>query len=127
MRCRSGLWLIVATGLLQGCQLFNFQPKLCSMEALPALRVHVVDAETGKSLLMQSTIRIQDGDYADSATPTEPAISAVNLAYERSGNYKVQVERTGYHPWKQENIRVRKGECHVQTIELEAKLRKLEP
>ena len=126
MRGRSGLSLICATGLLQGCQLLNFQPRLCTMEGRPAVHVQVADAQTGESLLVQSTIRVQDGAYVDSATPTDPAISAVNLAYERSGNYIVQVDRAGYHPWKQENVRVRKGECHVQTVKLEAKLRKLD-
>ena len=96
------------------------------MEGVPAVQVQVVDAQTGKSLLVRSTIRVQDGAYVDSATPTDPAISAVNLAYERSGNYKVQVDRAGYYPWQQENVRVRKGECHVQTVKLEARLRKLD-
>jgi hypothetical protein len=124
MHQRSGILFVLATGLLQGCQLLNIQPKLCTMEAVPALTVRVTD-ETGKSLLNRSTIRVQDGSYVDSLTVTDAALPAASLAYERSGNYEVRVDRAGYQPWIQKNVRVRKGECHVQTIELEAKLEKL--
>jgi hypothetical protein len=40
------------------------------------------------------------------------------LATERPGTYGVQAE--GYKVWRKAGVRVDEGECHVETVELEA-------
>jgi hypothetical protein len=45
-----------------------------------------------------------------------------HLAHEQSGTYEVTVEAQGYSLWQRTGVRVRDGECHVQTAELTARL-----
>jgi hypothetical protein len=63
-------------------------------------------------MLIRSVARIDDQGRAKTLAG----------AYERPGRYVVTVTKEGYVTWRRERVEVRRGACHVRTVELEAHL-----
>lgn len=100
-----------------------FAGTACTTEARPAISVEVLDASTGASAAAGATLIARDGAFADTVVvPDHPGIRSVGVAHERPGVYTVLVRKEGYYEWSREGVRVRDAECHVRTVELEARL-----
>lgn len=96
---------------------------VCLDYSAAGLQVFVVDSITGGSVVTENEVVAIDGEYADTAAAFEfaPGTRAeALLAFERPGTYRVTVTAEGYRPWAKDGVRVTEGECHVQTVELEA-------
>lgn len=104
--------------LLGGCSL---TAPICTMEARPGITVEVRDDATGASALAGAIVVAREGAHADTADVFPPMTTA-GLVHERAGTYLVTVEQEGYQPWSRGNVRVTRGECHVNTVALEARL-----
>ncbi|HET6681676.1 MAG TPA: hypothetical protein VFG84_10785 [Gemmatimonadaceae bacterium] len=105
--------------LLAGCSLFG--PTLCTTEARPGIRVVVVDAVTNASITAGVLAAAHDGAFVDSLRGPFDS-GAFSGVYERSGMYTVEVVHPHYQPWTLDGVRVRSGECHVNTVNLRAEL-----
>lgn len=125
MRCvkRAGQMLCGLSLLLglSSCGGSNepFTPIVCTDQALPAIAVLVEHRENGDPLADVLVIA-EDGSFADSATTRNEG--QASLAHERAGTYEVMVEKNGFSPWSRSNVTVDEGECHVNTVELTARL-----
>lgn len=118
--------------LTAGCGLLD--PTVCTTEAVPGIRVEVLDSITGAPVRGHLRIVARDGSETfefDSRTevvlppgidPDTLVFSPVFLAYEQAGTYDVTADAEGYRPWQRTDVRVRRGECHVQTAEVTALL-----
>jgi hypothetical protein len=96
------------------------QPTVCTANYVYGLAIHVSDRATQISLVDNQTIVVaSEGAFADTAV----AFAGVfNAAGERPGVYTVTAERSGYQKWSQGNVRVRADDCHVQPVDLHARL-----
>ena len=70
-----------------------------------------------------------EGSYQDSLRPfvydgTPPAMVSRAAAHERPGRYTVEVRASGHVDWHLQNVLVEPGECHVRTVNLEARLQR---
>lgn len=103
----------------------------CLAEIKPAIIVEIRDARTGVPLAQLARGVVQDRAYGDSLIPAgwesqDPTtMYARRAANERPGTYEVRLERPGYHRWQAHRIRVHAGQCGVQTVRLQARLRPL--
>lgn len=128
-RLMSGL---VLASLTAGCGIFD--PTVCTTEAVPGIRVDVLDSISGAPVRGHVRIVASDGSetfefdsQADAVLPpgTDPdtmVFSPVFLGFERAGTYEVTAAAEGYRPWQRTGVRVRRGECHVRTAEVAALL-----
>jgi len=103
--------------------------RLCELHVVPAIIVDITDSVTGALLAEQASGEVRDGDYVDSLQPkrwTKDWIMASRAAAEeRPGTYEVTVMHHGYAPWSIKGVKVNRDECHVETVELKARLRRL--
>jgi hypothetical protein len=119
-------WLHLAPlALLAGsCDLLP--PTVCTTEARAGVSVEIRDAATARPLADSATVMVTEGSFSDTLhlcgmTDDYFWVSRCGLE-ERAGTYGIEVSRPGYRPWSQSGVRVRRGECHVQTAVLRALL-----
>lgn len=94
---------------------------VCTTEARTAVSVEMRDGRTGAALTGPATLAVREGAFSDSAE-IPAGHSTAGVAYERAGVYVVTVKKEGYVDWTRANVAVRRGECHVETVRLEALL-----
>ena len=96
-------------------------PEVCTAESVPGLDVTVERIDTGEPLA-DALVVARDGTFADSARtrlpPGDSGSAAARLAFERSGEYDVTVQKDGYEPAVRHDVQVDENECHVETVEL---------
>lgn len=132
LRAMSGL---LAASLAAGCGILD--PTVCTMEAVAGIRVELLDSISGEPVRGHVRVVAREGsetfefdsqvhvDWLVNVDPDTVVFSPVELAYERRGTYDVTAEADGYRLWQRTGVRVRAGECHVQTAELTALLQPL--
>ncbi|HIF38248.1 MAG TPA: carboxypeptidase regulatory-like domain-containing protein [Gemmatimonadetes bacterium] len=94
-------------------------PVMCTKDMRAGIVLTVVDEVTGNPALSGSTITLQDQSYVE----TLPQGSSAG-AWERKGNYDIIISHPDYLTWLRQNVLVTADECHVHTVEIEAKLKK---
>jgi hypothetical protein len=106
----------------------------CDSLGIPALRVDVRDAATGKPLAWRARlITLRDNGRADTASlgdgsiiPPGDTAAFLTIAANTfaAATYKVTVERAGYEDWVRDGVRVAGDDCgQPKTVQLEAKLK----
>lgn len=113
--------------MLSGCSLSDIFDggRLCTANIQPGIQATVTDSVTGAPAAAGAKLVARDGTYADSSMyPADPQYQQAWLAgaYERAGTYAVTITKPGYRPWAKSGVVVTRGECHVNTVKLEAKL-----
>jgi hypothetical protein len=99
--------------------------QLCTLIALPAVSVTIVDSMTGSPVSATVTVIATHGPYADTAIvppPSLPGPATASLAEERAGFYRVEARAPGYALWTSPLLHVRQGDCHVETVAVTARL-----
>jgi len=83
----------------------------------------IVDGATGNPI-EEATVIATEGSYSETVNlpSSPPAPGHAVLAFERPGTYRVEVQAPGYLPWVMSSVRVSRDDCHVQTVELTARL-----
>jgi hypothetical protein len=86
----------------------------------------VVDAATGSALEVDAAVIVTEGQFTETITiqafPAAPQRGG--FAYERPGTYRIEVQAPGYVTRVMPSVRVTKDDCHVETVELTARLEK---
>jgi hypothetical protein len=114
-------------GMLCALAACDLTGPICTTEAVPAIAVIITDSTTnapvqsGNLMVVATTGAFSDTLRANLGT--FPQNFPWALAHERSGNYRVEVFVTNYHPWSMNNVNVSRNECHVETRTLTARLR----
>jgi hypothetical protein len=115
-----------ATLVAFGCTLASSACKLvpgpCTTNAAPAVSVAVHDSASNALVGRGAKIIARDGAFADTADITNEYDGPYGLAHERTGSYDVTVEQQGYRVWSRAGLNVTRGECHVQTVSITARL-----
>jgi hypothetical protein len=103
--------------------------RICSTEARVGIQVAVRDVITGLPAATDVLALAQDHSFIDTlrTLPFGSPDSALTLygVYERAGVYSVMVKKTGYRDWIRTNVVVDKDECHVITVQLDARLERV--
>ena len=94
-------------------------PVMCTKEMRAGIVLDIVDELTGNPALSGSTITLQDQSYVETLSQGSSA-----GAWEREGNYDVIISHPDYLTWLRRNVLVTADECHVHTVEIEARLKK---
>jgi len=118
---------MVAGAALVACSDTDAVGPYCTGELRPGVSVAVRDSTSGESVVGGSTLLLVAGTYRESVPAPEPMpveFSFLRGAHERPGTYEVTVKKSGYADWRG-SAAVRGGECHVQTVNLIARLQRL--
>lgn len=104
---------------------------LCTCEYVPGISVKVLDASTGLPAtcnaigwVVQGSYMVEMNNYDDCTLPDSLKYPWMNGAWERPGVYTVIIQKEGYRLWARSNIVVTENDCHVNTIELKALLKR---
>lgn len=104
----------------------------CTTIAVPDIVVFVMDSVSGLPAAAGVVGRIQEGNYQDPfrphssrGVPPNDTLLSLQAGSERGGRYLVTLDKPGYAHWETSNVRVRNGDCHVETATLTARLRPL--
>jgi hypothetical protein len=116
---RAALLAAVASG---GCT----DGMICTTSVEPGVVVEIRDAVDDTPLAAGATGRVRDGGFSDSlraygVTATGTLLSRAG-ADEREGTYVVEVSHPGFATWEQSGVRVSGDACHVETVQLQARL-----
>jgi hypothetical protein len=100
--------------------------EVCTLHIQPGIIVTIVDSVTNEPRAAEAVGVAQAGSFSDSLRPYWTDGQGVMLsraaADERPGTYAVTIQKSGYRDWVRTNVRVRSGDCHVQSAELTARL-----
>jgi hypothetical protein len=99
----------------------------CNLYEAASIVVVVRDSITDAPIASGATLVIQDGAFIDSVTyPLDPSNNEVPMltdhSGERPGAYAVTVRRPDYEDWHRARVVVTQGECHVNTVQLVARM-----
>lgn len=121
---RRTIVLLPLASLLPACEIFA--PGDCPLSAEPAIEVYITDATTGAPRAADASGFVRDGAFTDSLSAStfngDDVMTSRRAADERPGLYDITIQHPGYHTWTREDVRVRDGECNVQTREIAARL-----
>jgi hypothetical protein len=113
--------LVAGAALLAGCSDI-FSPRACTMEARPGITVVVLDSATNAPVGEGARIIATDGAFADTVVTVADYGGPYGFVHERAGSYTVRVEKEGYQSWSTSDVRVIRGDCHVHTTSVAARL-----
>lgn len=104
-----------------GCEDLLGGDSVCTLISVPALEVFLQDADTDEPVTDEDArVLVVDDSFA---TELETHGGGVFRGpYERPGRYTITAISPGYEPWGREDVLVRSDHCHVQTVELAARL-----
>ncbi len=116
--------LLSSVVIAAGCHLDSFA---CTAHIQPGIIVTIIDSATGEPRAAQASGVAQVGSFTDSLRPYgydgQPlAMISRHAADERPGTYTVTIHAPGYRDWQGPGLRVSPGECHVQTVSVDARL-----
>jgi hypothetical protein len=96
----------------------------CTLELRPGILLTVVDARSGGPVAGEVTATVTDGSYTETVEVPEsgPGPRVAGLAFGRPGTYGVEVRSSGFRPWMERDVRVSENRCHVETVDLTARL-----
>jgi hypothetical protein len=101
------------------------EPVACLAIVPQAFHVLAQDSVTGGNVLPGASVVARDGSYADSLV-APPIVTAMGVGGDRPGTYTVTVRQSGYQLWSKSSLKVRDGECGVQTVEVTARLQPID-
>jgi hypothetical protein len=111
---------------LAGCSGYGSTSPICTQDLRAGIQVFVKDSVTNAGIASGASLIASEGAFKDSVryTSSQPDFDAgpISAAAERPGTYQVKVLKANYAPWTQNNIRVTKDVCHVNTVTLTALL-----
>jgi hypothetical protein len=95
------------------CKTDNDQGIPCTTEAKAGLNVTVKDAETEFFLYEEVTVVATDGDFSETLQLMGGVSPVFTGAWEREGNYTIEISGAGYESYTSDLIEVVSDECHV--------------
>ena len=103
---------------------------MCTPSVDPSIVVFVVNDSDGTPEAEGAWGWIQDGEYVEDfhnhRWSPDGVLLSFQAGYERTGIFDVFVRKDGFADWERLDVRVDKGACHVNTVELTASLRPAE-
>jgi len=105
------------------CDVFDSQ--VCTAHIAPGITVTITDSVSGEPRAADAVALAREGAFVDTLGPAGFQANVMvsrQGAYERPGFYDVVVRAPGYADWVQSGVIVRPGDCHVNGVQLTARL-----
>jgi len=121
--------VVLGAGLLAltSCNVLDSGGPICTGQFVSGIHVSVQDSVTGVPAASGATLIAIDGSYADTASiPAQrPDLDSRTLlaAGERAGTYDLTVRKAGFLDWHRTSVVVTPNECHVNPVEMTARLK----
>ena len=113
------LAIVVAALIVQGCGFLD-PGWACTAEYVYAVTVEVQDSLTAGPPGSTPTGTLTDGQYRE--TMESHGDQFLYGGGERPGTYEVEVRTEGYRPWRVEGVEAGHDGCHVERVELLARM-----
>ena len=98
----------------------------CTGDPVYGLAITVENAATGAPVTDSASVVISDGSYVESyhylGAAGQPASGTIHAASERAGTYNISIRKSGYAAYDTAGVNVTKDACHVQPVQVIAKL-----
>ena len=121
--------LSVCIGILAaaGCSSSAPTAVACTGDPVFGLQVTIENAATGTPIIDSTSVVITDGSYKESYVLPVAGLTpgTISAASERAGTYSISIRRTGFAAYDTAGVTVTKGACHVQPVQVVAKLQPL--
>jgi hypothetical protein len=112
--------------LLAGCNSDNDDGVVCTTEVISGIAITVIDDVTEAPISCGATALLQESSYEEELTNPESSdcdsTTMLLGAVERQGFYNITVQKEGYEYWYAYDVEVTEGLCHVEQVEVEARL-----
>ncbi|MDO6533849.1 hypothetical protein [Alteromonas stellipolaris] len=117
---------MIPIALLAGCNSDSEDGVVCTTEVIPGIAITVIDDVTEESISCGASAILQESSYEEELTnPESTDCDSTTLllgALEREGFYNITVQKDGYEYWYAYDVEVVEGLCHVEQVEVEARL-----
>ena len=99
----------------------------CTAQFVYGLAITVQNAATGAQITDSASVVVTDGSYKESYTlgATGQPGGVISAAGERAGTYSISIRKAQFAPYDTAGVTVTKDACHVQTVQVVAKLQPL--
>lgn len=111
--------IALAALIVPGCG-FADQGLVCTAQFVYAVTVEVRDSLTGGPPGSTPVGTLSDGQYRE--TMESHGDQFLYGGGERPGTYAVEVEAEGYRPWRIEDVEAGHDGCHVENVEVLARM-----
>jgi hypothetical protein len=121
---RPGIAVLITLSL-SGCNVLDaLVPRECGEMIDPGFEIEVRDARTGAPAAFDAsgTARGEEDTYPIETGSRDAETALLMTGFTPAGVYDVIVTKPGYQAWIATDVRVRQGECTVETTQLEARL-----
>lgn len=108
--------LFVST--LAACQ----SPVYCTGSVDPSIVVEVRDSLTGAPAASGATLLVRSARGGEATPGTSWGDLTLQWGEEQAGTFDVTVRKPGYVDWLRDDVQVPRGQCHVVTARLLARL-----
>ncbi|MDO6569265.1 hypothetical protein Q4561_19525 [Alteromonas sp. 1_MG-2023] len=120
------LLAMLPIALLAGCGSDSDDGVVCTTGVVPGIAITVIDDVTEEAISCGATALLQESSYEEELTnPESSDCDSTALLYgvnERKGYYNITVHKEGYEYWYAYDVEVAVGLCHVEQVEVEARL-----
>ena len=126
MKTSSKISCLAAAALLSACGGGSDSTVACTTQVVAGLRIQVLDRTSGSPISCGASATVTAPGYSrtvdNPAGPTCSNATVLTAADERTGTYAITVTKSGYLPFSTSNVVVTADECHVRTVDVEARL-----
>lgn len=95
---------------------------VCTTQFVYGLGITVQNAATGAAITDSASVVVKDGSYTESYTLGGQPGGVIAAAGERAGTYSISIRKGEFAPYDTVGIKVTKDACHVQPVQVVAKL-----
>jgi hypothetical protein len=124
VRLASSSRVLLALPVVVGaCDVFD--SRVCTAHIAPGISVTITDSVSGEPRAAEAVALAREGAFVDTLGPAGfqgNVMISRQGAHERPGFYEVVVRAPGYGDWVQTGVIVRPGDCHVNGVQLAARL-----
>ena len=113
--------IVLAALIVQGCRFLNWGVG-CTDQYVYAVTVEVQDSLTGGPPSATPAGFLRDGQYRETMRSYGDQYQFLEGGGERPGTYEVEVRADGYRPWRIEGVEAGHDGCHVENVELLARM-----
>jgi hypothetical protein len=104
-------------------------PVACTENIARSIIVEIGDSISEEPLAERAEGEVRDGGYIEALKPygfrgSDGQMISRYAGDERPGRYDVEVRLAGYATWTKSNVNVSRGDCHVGTVTLQARMQR---
>lgn len=97
-------------------------PGICPAVVPYSVQVTALDSVTNANVTSGATLVLANAAGVDSVTAPTGPLTSMGVGSNRTGTFTLRVRQTGYQVWTKSGVKVERGDCGAQTVQVTAKL-----